>query len=71
MVTDMLVILNAKSLAVPKYDGTNANQIIQVVYIVNPEGIQRCLLKNKNYSKILPICLDSLNASGIFLVSTA
>lgn len=36
IVTDMLVIRSATWLAVPKYSGTNANHITQVVYIVNP-----------------------------------
>lgn len=36
MVTDMLVILKATWLAVPKYNGTKASQITQVVYMVNP-----------------------------------
>lgn len=36
MVTDILVILSATWLAVPKYNGTKANHITQVVYIVNP-----------------------------------
>lgn len=37
IVTDMLVILRATWFAVPKYNGTNANQITHVVYIVKPE----------------------------------
>lgn len=36
MVTDMLVILRATWFAVPKYRGTKASHITQVVYIVNP-----------------------------------
>jgi hypothetical protein len=37
MVTDMLVILRATWLAVPKYSGTKANHITQVVYMVKPK----------------------------------
>lgn len=36
MVTDMEVILSAMLFPVPKYSGTNANQITHVVYMVNP-----------------------------------
>lgn len=36
IVTDILVILRATWLAVPKYNGTKASHITQVVYIVNP-----------------------------------
>lgn len=36
IVTDMLVILKATWLAVPKYNGTKANHITHVVYIVKP-----------------------------------
>lgn len=36
MVTDILVIRRATWLAVPKYKGTKASHITQVVYIVNP-----------------------------------
>lgn len=36
IVTDIDVIRRGTWLAVPKYNGTKANQITQVVYIVNP-----------------------------------
>lgn len=51
MVTDILVILRATWLAVPKYKGTKANHITQVVYIVNPVTTERELtlgLRNLN-----------------------
>lgn len=51
MVTDMLVIRKATWFAVPKYNGTNANQITQVVYIVKP--------KKKNSLKIYVIRKNS------------
>ena len=38
IVTDMLVILRATWLAVPKYRGTKASHMTQVVYMVNPES---------------------------------
>lgn len=38
MVTDMEVILSGTWFAVPKYNGTKASQMTQVVYMVNPAG---------------------------------
>lgn len=36
MVTDMVVILSGVWLPMPKYSGTNASHMTQVVYIVKP-----------------------------------
>lgn len=36
MVTDIVVILSGVWLPIPKYNGTNASHMTQVVYIVKP-----------------------------------
>ena len=51
IVTDIDVILRGTWLAVPKYNGTNASQMTQVVYIVKPKGTHKIMSINKEINK--------------------
>lgn len=52
MVTDIEVILNATLLPVPKYNGTKANHMTQVVYIVKPKGKIPNLIRSNSLHEI-------------------
>lgn len=49
IVTDILVIRRATWFAVPKYNGTKANQITQVVYMVKPKKYNRYENNNQKW----------------------
>lgn len=58
MVTDMDVIRNGTWLAVPKYSGTNASQMTQVVYIVKPVETKICIFIFVNINENANINFD-------------